>query len=679
MVVHRDLVVDGTLDIECSDWDVFQLGATFDGHRQRVYYDGDELIDDLRMRGGTHYAHAGGVYDLLYVLERARVREIPCQVDRSQHRVTRIVMGGLTLRDSYSLWPAPLDELCGAIGEPVPRLPWRCICRCTCGRIDCDPKRPRDRGYCRRSCGGYCQISQRAGLGDPELEAYVRADARLLYLAMIYLRDRATGDGIAPRGTLGQTAWISAQDELGIPDSAIPYHLWRHARQGDKGGRIAVIRPYMSAGEVGAHHDICSAYPAALARAELPVGGCRELGGPGARTALESCLPGIYTVSVAVPEDSFIPPLPWSKAGMLAFPTGEFSGSWTLPELVAAFERGVELLAVHTAIVWEATAPIFAPLVRRWYDVRRAAGRKTPYGHWIGGLSKAITGKLAERPDRDRVSLYPDSIKVCTRGPQCRRECTRRCGAYEQLDVHGHIWAIPYHQMSRSAYPQWSAYLRALTRIQWLSQADRMGEIRSCSACGVELADRLSPCPDHPGAAVSLTGGGRAVCMGNTDSLWHTSRQTPEPLGDDVGQWELQHAFRDLEVRAPTIYAFRDPADPDDELQIRGIPGITEEDWRRGAGQIDRGIVTFGRAVKTTKGLFHARHRKWSLPSRDRVWFGDRKLHSDGLTYPATAEELRELARAIEARRRTKRMVDDIIGSASPSGDAAGRGSPTGA
>lgn len=648
--VRRPFQMEGTIDFECADWDVFCLGATYDGNRARVYYDVDELIDDLRMRGGTWYAHAGGVYDLLLVLERARVRRIPCQVDRSQHRVTRIVMGGLTLRDSYSLWPAPLGELCGAINEPEPTLPWPCICGQATRR---DP----------RGCGGYCQISTRCRNGDPDLEAYCKADARVLYLALKLLSEWTSEHGIALRGTLGQTAWIAAQDELGVPDSDIPFHLWRHARQADKGGRIAVVRPRVgtigphamegrrgpmrmisgapsTSGVVGAQHDICNAYPAQLARAELPVGECSQLGGSSAHEALSRQAPGIYTVSVTVPEDMFLPPLPWHKAGTLCFPTGQFSGSWTLPELVAAFERGVELREVHTALVWEATAPIFAGLVERWYEIRRSAGRKTPLGHWISGAAKALTGKLAERPDRDRVTLYPDSIKVCTRSGQCRKKCTKRCGAYEQLDLHGHIWAIPYSRMSPSAYPQWSAYLRSMTRVQWMSQAELM------------TAD-----PD------GRPDGGKALCMGNTDSLWHTSRQTPQPLGDGLGQWEYQHAWTDLEVRAPTIYAFRDPADgPRGKLHVRGIPGITEEDWRRGAGQLDRGIVTFGKAVQGNNGLFSRRHRKWSLPSRERVWYGDRKLHSDGLTYPATADELREQSRAIEARRRTRERTSEADG-----------------
>jgi len=657
-VTRRPFQIRGAFDIECSDWDRFAVAATYDGRRAKVYYSGDEMIDDLRRIGGIWVSHGGGVYDNLYALERCRVRGIPCQVDRSQHRVTRVVIGSLTLRDSYSLWPVPLDEICGALGDPVPRLPWPCVCRCTCGRPDCTSSGSRrGDGSCGRSCGGYCQIGERAAAGDPDLEEYVKADARRLYDGIHgELAEFAADHKITLRGTLGQTAWISAQDELRIPNSEMPYHLWRHARQADKGGRIAVVRP-LAAGP-GAHHDICNAYPAQLAHAELPIGDCYELGANHARAALEEARPGIYMVSVTVPEDSFLPPLPWTKAGQLTFPTGEFSGSWVLPELVAAFERRVKLRAVHSALVWDDVAPVFAPLVERWYKIRRSVGRKTPRGNWIGRLAKALTGKLAERPERQRVAFHVTEVKICTRRGICRNGCTKRCGAYEPLDLYGHIWGIPYQRMSDSAYPQWSAYLRAMTRVAWLTQAERMGEIRRCSACGDDLDGRPA-CVLHPGAAVSSSEGGRAVCLGNTDSLWHTSRQAPEPLGDDLGQWEYQHAWTDLEIRSPTTYAFRDPAEVGEDgspapLEIRGIPGISEADWQRGRGTIDRGIVTFGRAVKTTHGLFHRRSRNWSLPAgaADREWYGDRRLGSDGLTYPVDADELRKLGQQIDQRRR---------------------------
>jgi hypothetical protein len=598
---RRAFVCTGTLDIETHDWDQFVLGATYDGHRPEIWNSLDELIDHLRQRGGTWWAHAGGVYDLLAVLEQLRMRGISCQVDRAQHRVSRIVCGSLTLRDSYSLWPMPLDELAGAIGVPVPKLPWKC----TCGA--------------KPPCGGYCRIGEKAADGDPDLEDYCKADARVLYDALHHLHAWAGDHKIDLRGTLGQTAWCAAQDELGVPASDLPFHLWRVARRADKGGRVAIVKP--RARGPGAYHDICNAYPAQLARAELPVGACRQLGSRQASLALENARPGLYSVTALVPDDSFLPPLPWHFDGQLVFPTGEISGMWPLPELAAAAERGVQFERVHSAIVWEATAPVFAPLVQRWYEIRRKVGRKTPLGQWIGRLAKALTGKFAERPERERVTMHPGSITVCTRTKQCRDGCTGRCGAYRQIDLEGHIWAIPYQKLGASAYPQWSSYLRAMTRVQWLEQAEKFAR-----------TDDLA--------------------FGNTDSLWHTSRASPSPCGDGLGQWEHQHGWTKLDIRSASTYAF---VDDDGEFRVRGVPGLTAEDWKRGHGMIDRGVVTFARAAATSPEapLFRKRSRRWTLPqgAPQKTVYGDREIGNSGITYPIPATVLRERAREAQERR----------------------------
>lgn len=655
-MARRPFQIRGAFDVECADWDRFAVSATHDGTETRIFYDADELLGHLRTQGGLWVAHAGGVYDILLLLERMRVNYIPCQIDRSQHRVTRVVVGDLELRDSYALWPVSLDEICGALRRPIPCLPWACLCKCTCGQVGCGLQVA---GSCRLGCGGFCRIAEKAREGDPELENYVAADARAIFDGVRLLRDLTASHGIALRGTLGRTAWISAQDQLGVPRSTMPYEIWRYVRQADKGGRGVVIRPGVTHGP-GAHHDICSAYPAQLAHAALPVGECRQLGTHGATQALEEAQPGAYTVSVTVPDDLFLPPLPWAKAGMLTFPTGEFSGTWVLPELVAAFERGVRLRKVHSALVWQATAPVFQELVHRWYQIRRTVGRDTPQGDWMSRLAKALTGTFAEGPDRQQVLMHLDGVKVCARRGPCAGPdgCTKKCGGYEPLDLYGHVWGRPYQRMAESAYPQWSAYLRAMTRIQWLAQAERMGELLRCSACGGELAQGQA-CSSHPHAAVSREGGGRAICLGNTDSLWHTSRQTPEPLGEDLGQWRYKHAWTELDVRSLSTFSYRDPAKAGPggappPLVVHGVPGLTEEDWARGRGTLDRGVVTFGQAVKTTKGLFHKRSRSWSLPALERLWYGDRKPGSDGLTYPASADQLRELARQSDARRRDR-------------------------
>ncbi len=593
---------DGTFDIECADWDKFRLGAVYSPGDTVVHYDPDSFVDALLARAGTFWSHAGGIYDLLLVAEILRRRKIKFHADLSQHRITRIVCGRLTLRDSYALLPFSLDELASIAGELAPALPWAC--------------------ECGRDCGGYCRIPARCAQPfDPELEDYCVADCRVLYRVIRRLMEHASEHGIDLRGTIGGTAWATARHELDLPDADLPWQVWRRVRLADKGGRLTIGK--ISAHGPGAHFDIVNAYPGSLARTSLPVGKYRELGATRARLALSRDRPGVYSVTVRVPEYSFLPPLPWRINDRMTYPTGTISGSWVLPELVAAIDRGAEVLRVHSAIVWEAEAQLFADLMRRWYEIRRAIGRGTPLGAWQSRLAKALTGKFAEQPDRERIVCHPDKIKICLRDKRCRNGCTGRCGRYEQLDLFGYVWSSPHWRLADSGHAHWSAYLRAVTRVQWLEAAERYA----------------------PGELV----------YGDTDSVWVTGKLTPEPISDDLGSWELKHAWSDLEIRAPKVYRF---LDGQGRAIARGAPGLTDEDWRRGHAVIDRGVLTFRQAVHTPDGaLFKRRRRNFTLPGRDRdpVWYGDRKLDAlTGITYPASANEHRSLRDQRKASRATQ-------------------------
>lgn len=584
---------DGTFDIECADWDRFRLGVVYSPRDSVVSYEPDGFVDALLRRTGTYWAHAGGIYDLLLVSESLRRRGIKFHADLSQHRVTRLVVGSLTLRDSYALLPFPLDELSAMTDERAPTLPWAC--------------------ECGRDCGGYCRIPARCNTPyDPELEDYCRSDCRVLYKVIRRLEEHADEHGIDLRGTIGGTAWATAQKELDLPKADLPFEVWRRVRASDKGGRLAITKP--RAAGPGVHFDIVNAYPGALARASVPVGRVRQLGDARARAALIRDRPGVYTVTVRVPEGAFTPALPWRFGGRVAYPTGEFSGTWTHPELIEAICRGAEITKVHHAVIWEARSGLFADLMRRWYGIRRAVGRSTPLGAWQSRLAKALTGKFAEQPERERIICHPDTIKVCLRKGRCRSVCTGRCGRYDQLDILGYVWASPYFKLAESGHAHWSAYLRALTRIQWLEAAERY----------------------KPGE----------LCYGDTDSLWVTGNTTPFPIGDELGSWEAKHTWTDLEIKAPKAYRF---VDGEGREITRGAPGLSVEDWRRGKAVIDRGVMTFRQAVGSSGSLFRRRHRQWTLPGHDRdtQWFGDRKLDpSTGITYPVSAREYRDHVKA---------------------------------
>lgn len=585
------MIVTGTFDIECASWNKFAVAATYEPatgsaiHRSRA-----ALVDHMIRAGGTWWSHAGGIYDLLAVSEEIRRRGLPCTVDLSGHRVSRIVCGKLTLRDSWSLVPLSLDAAAEMAGEVAPHLPFACSCGL--------------------ACGGFCTIrpgDKRSGLAD-----YCAADARVLYLVLQAVDEFAEREGIILKGTLGASAWATARDTLGLADADIAPPIWRAIRRAYFGGRVTIARPRESG--PGVHYDISGAYPASLAACHLPDGEWRQLGSRAAMTALARQQPGVYDATVDVPRDTFMPALPVRlEDDRTTYPVGRISGTWVELELRSAVERGAKIIAVDSAIVWERTRQLFAPIISRWHRLRQAAGKKTAWGRWLRLVPNSLTGKLAERPDRRSVRMHPEEIKICEgRRPCTNLRCSGRCGAYEQLDIDGQIWSVPFYRPARSGHIHWAAYLTAHTRGVWLDGADRVGG---------------------------------ALVYGDTDSIWLRGHRTPGKTGDALGAWEYKHGWTEWQCVAPKSYRFRDPS-IGTVVRTAGL-SITDDEWDQGFATSDRGVLGFVEAARTSRGLFRRAHRRFSLSSRaaDTGLYGDRRLDpGTGVTYPPAYGEAKEEA-----------------------------------
>ncbi len=573
--------IDGTIDIEAASWDKFAVAAVYDARTQKteVFRTIGALVDRLLVRRGmTYWAHAGGSYDFLAVAEEMRRRVIPCQVDLAGPRVSRLIGGGIVLRDSWPLIPLPLAQACALAGEyaPVLQLP------CRCGR----------------ACGGYCEIRP----SDPRkaVADYCAADARVLYRVLASLRTYADELGLSLRGTLGGTAWATARDTLKLPETDLPPVMWRRVRDAYYGGRVTICRPRATG--PGSHWDISSAYPAALASTSVPIGKWSTYTARDARRCFDNRRPGIYSATVTVPE-IYLPPLPTRIGPRICYPIGTFTGDWTHNELQCALARGVTIDSVSWALVWESEAVIFGDLIDKWFRVRARVGKKTPLGEWLRLLPNSLVGKLAEGPDRRSAKMFPNEIRYCRGKRPCSPKlCTGACGAMEQLDMWGQVWGVPFYRPAPSAHVQWAAYVTAATRERWLHGAESQG---------LDLV------------------------YGDTDSLWTTSRVAPSPHGAGLGRWEYKHAWFDWECAAPRAYRYAHQ----DGARVTKAAGATlkDGDWDRGKATTSRGVLTFVEAAKQSRGLFVRRAQTWTLPKRGREsgWYGDRLLDvEERLTLP---------------------------------------------
>lgn len=624
----RPIKIDGFLDIECAVWDRMIVGVLYtpaDG--AIVVRTPDELVDELTIRGGTWWCWNGGRYDSLQIAEVLRQRGRPALCHPSGSSISRIVSGNLSIVDACALIPMPLgkkrgfgndDQPCGAELadlEPPGELGWPCICGT------------------RGGCGGYCRI--RTGMHPTrlrQLTEYCANDARVGYQVVTYVLAHLAGKEITVKSTLGGTAWATAKAWANLPDAEWRSQHWRQVRRAYYGGRVTVFRPSAT---IGAHYDLSSAYPAALAATPLPIGDPVEVGGRRAQLAYTRGMPGCYVAEVEVPADSFVPPLPMRipTTNGVCYPVGRFVGEWTLPELQSAEARGTKIRKIREGIVWpDGASPLFADVVTRWYGYRMSAGKGSAWGAYWRLMANSLTGKFAEQPDRQSIALNPGKVRICVPGSKhakrgrCTLEwCTGRCGAYKQLDTDGRVFGVPYYRIGASSHVHWAAYLTAATRITLL------GELEHIAAAGDAV-------------------------YSDTDSIW-TTGTAPYDVGSGIGQWELKHGWSNMQIRAAKVYRYFDTSTGEVVCRAAGMPHLSDEQWRQAEQRdreivSDRGVMTLLEAAPGGK-LFRRRYRHGKLPE-PTGWYGDRTLRRGSVvTYPATYGE----NKAREARRARVRDV----------------------
>lgn len=573
--------ISGTLDIEAGDWDRFAVAATYQPTQggagsgdRRIHRSVADLVDFLLSKpGSTWWAHCGGNYDFLCIAEEMRARQIPCSVDLAGSKVSRLIGGGIVLRDSWPLVPLKLEVAAALAGEVCDELGLPC--------------------RCGHGCGGYCSILEASKLTGSTLDRVAQhcaEDARILYRVLLAIDEQGQSLGLVMRGTLGGTAWATAKRDLDLPDADLAPGQWRRIRESYFGGRVTIIRPL--ADGPGTHWDISSAYPAALAKTPVPLGECAGYADKDARACLRNERPGVYACDVTVP-DCLLPPLPVRRGHRTAYPTGALRGTWTLPELQEAMIRGCTVTDVRWCMVWEGAAVLFDDLIRSWFSARSKAGKASPLGQWLRLLGNTLTGKFAEGPNKKAAKLFPAKIRYCEGKRPCSKlRCIGACGAMEQLDMWGQIWGVPFFRPATSGHVQWASYLTAATRAQWLLGAESQGW---------------------------------DLVYGHTDSIWTTSRSGPRPQGKILGGWELKNTWEEFECAAPGAYRYRDG---EDRKVVTCGMSITDGEWDSGGATDDRGVLSFTDAAKLSKGLFHRKHKRWTLPNSGKLTgvYGDRIL-----------------------------------------------------
>lgn len=513
-----------TVDIESKDGPSEKAGFTrpflagfYDGNRYQCFVDTnphDEVmgrhlraggcIDRLmwaclspKRQGTVYYCHNGGGFDFLFFLpwlmrhlegKGLSMDLIPVGNSRllSIHvGVKGQKWGGWTFLDSLRTLPMSLDAAGEALGLGGKLLGAGQLCDRHGQPFTLDT--PSD---------------------DPAWAPYNERDCVLLYDVMNRAYDIVEQEF---GGEMGMTAPATAMKTFrrAFLRAPIPRDTFTHefVREGYFGGRTEWLE---AEGYHLSDYDINSSYPKAMTQ-PMPVGGAETWGAeePPKRWLDEKI--GFCRVTVRVPEDIELPPLPVRADGAcfpegsgldgkLLFPVGVLKGVWEWGELQNALSEGCEILEWHES-VWYHAGPLLSEFVAVLYKYRDKAhcfrcggglardyhcakcaepGYLAGLDAWAKLLLNSLYGKFGQRPERLAFWFHGDplmpegSVPLVAEDPNCP------------------IWVSTSEVDSPFILPQVAARVTSLARVA-LYRAARQAQkavVRECWKCHSKVTYR---------------------------------------------------------------------------------------------------------------------------------------------------------------------------------------------
>lgn len=156
--------------------------------------------------------------------------------------------------------------------------------------------------------------------------------------------------------------------------------------------------------DVNSHYSHCMLEAMPIGPAIVVDGGEAKHVFSNARTRI-----GFIDCTVSIPEDCYLPPLPFRMSGKLMFPVGTFRAKWDTAELQALEEVGGHIVEVHRQ-VWYDAAPIFADFIIQLFAYADRNSKS-----WMGegmkltskNIRNSCFGKLGIRELRERIMISP--------------------------------------------------------------------------------------------------------------------------------------------------------------------------------------------------------------------------------------------------------------------------------
>jgi hypothetical protein len=370
--------IPGTLEI--------RVICVYDGDRARAYATVKDFLDGEltnRNRGAWFWAHAGGKFDLQFVVE-----EIAKQSPRyslngcrsgSSYVIANIKSGHNVWKfiDSYWLFQSSLAEIGKAIGIPKT-----------------GPKH--DRATQDEIAAWYASVP------FEELREYCINDCVILWEALHAFECTLRDLGSELNPTIASTAMRLFRGRY-LTEEIVTSDTVNEATLGSYfSSRVEIFNRYIEA--PAKYYDINSSFPFAMCS---PVPG-NLIGSYGVLkdSLIQSEIPYFVNGAIEIP-DCYLPPLPYRRDHKVYFPTGKWSGWFTGIDIELMLECGGKIRRIDEVLVFDANQDL-QQYAMDIYALRKATD--DPFERLLyKRLLNSCYGKFGERETKESLYLNPDS------------------------------------------------------------------------------------------------------------------------------------------------------------------------------------------------------------------------------------------------------------------------------
>lgn len=364
-----------------------RLAGLYDGNRYQCFHTIDDLMSAMFTRdnrGMWFYAHAGGLYDIQWILHRLkswRGFKIQASFSSSSAIIVHITHGKNSwhLCDSYWLLRESLSKIGTAIGMDKG-----------------GPDSMSDDWTEERITDWYANVAIET------LRDYNAQDCRILWHAIDLFQATIWSMGGQLQMTLASSAMNLFRRSYLAQDIETDERINQEAIKSYFSSRVEV---FASECWDAKYYDINSSFPYSMT---FPApGACYELNGK-----LPSDMEGalyLADLTVTVPE-SYIPPLPYRAGGRCFFPTGTWRGNFMSEDVKLLLREGGTIEKVWQ--VWHFEP--FHDLAEYAKDIyARRLKEESDFGRMLYKLlGNSLYGKFAESLEKRGMILNPTDEQI---------------------------------------------------------------------------------------------------------------------------------------------------------------------------------------------------------------------------------------------------------------------------